>query len=400
MKNIHAYRLIGLLSAGLVFSFPAQAKTYAELLQNVQQQQPEQAALQSYGELETTVSQSADSWFAGNANLVVAHENDALTGDLQKQKWHIGAEMPLWLPGQAQSQQNLARGLADLNSYQAWYLKWQASGQLRDLVWQYQESQVKADIAEQSVAQAQQLNDLIATLVKVGEKPKIDALLADKALLNAQAQRLNLQSMLESNRQQYQYWTNTQELPSPLTETIAKVDLQKHPELNRLKAQLAVLGAEYQTAKATEKDNPTFSFGGFQEEDKATSANNSLYAQITYPLGSSPLKKVETAKQRTAFLEKQAEVKRYQMVLENQLKKAKQQISLAQQKLSLMQQELQIATQTLQLATQAYKAGESNIQTLVNAQQDFLNSKLQQSLTEIELNKAIAQHNQIAGDSL
>lgn len=400
MKNLHAYRLIGLLSAGLVFSLPAQAKTYAELLQNLQQQQPEQAALQSYDELESTASQSANSWFAGNANLVVAHENDALSGDLQKQKWQIGAEMPLWLPGQAQSQQNLAQGLADLKSYQAWYLKWQASGQLRDLVWQYQESQVKANIAEQSVAQVQQLNDLITALVKVGEKPKIDALLANKALLNAQAQRLSLQSSLQTNRQQYQYWTNGLDLPIPLTEDVTSVDLEKHPELNRLKAELAVLNAEYQNAKATQKDNPTFSFGGFQEEDKTTSPNSSLYAQITYPLGSSPLKKVETAKQKTAFLEKQAEVKRYQMVLENQLKKAKQQISLAQQKLALMKQELQISTETLQLATQAYKAGESNIQTLVNAQQDYLNSKLQLALTEIELNKAIAQHNQIAGDSL
>lgn len=392
--------LVSLLSAGLSLSLPAQAITYAELLQNIVINQPEQATLQGFDSLENQANQNANSWFAGNANLIVAHENDHLTGDLDKQKWQIGAEMPLWLPGQLDSQQVLAQSVGELKNNQAIYLKWQASAQLRDLVWQYRQAQVKTKMAEQSVAQAKKLQQLIAALVRVGEKPKIDGLLANKQLLTAQSYLLSLRNDLNTIQNRYQAWTNSQELPSPLAEGLADYELANHPQLKQLKAQLGLANAEYQTLKASEKDNPKLSFGGFQEEDQGTRPNTSLYAQISYPIGSNTMAKVETAKQKNTLIQKQAEIQRFELELKNNLYAAEQQVIVNQKKLQLIQEEVLLDAETLDLAMQAYKAGESNIQTLVNVQQQFLESKLQQALTTIELKKAIAQRNQIAGVSL
>ncbi|HHS99657.1 MAG TPA: hypothetical protein ENK73_02260 [Thiomicrospira sp.] len=400
MKTIQKFRFATLLSVGLIFSLPAQAANYADLLKNVLDTQPEQAALQGFDALENTANQAASSWFSGNTNLIFAHENDAFTGDLDKQKWQIGAEMPLWLPGQVQSQQALAQGFSELKTNQASYLKWQASGQLRDLVWQFREAQVKTNIAEQSVEQAKSLQKLIQVLVNVGEKPKLDGLLADKALLEAQSHLFAMNTELKASQNRYQYWTKTNELPSPILESLATYDLQNHPQLNQLKAQLTVLNAEYQNLKSTQKDNPVLSFGGFQEDDKGMPANSSLYAQISYPIGSSPTAKVATAQHKSTVLAKEAELKRYQLELQSQLFEAKQQVEASQKKVELIEQEMVISIQALTLAKQAYRIGESNIQTLMNAQQQFLNSKLKQALTQIELNKAIARHNQIAGVSL
>lgn len=392
--------LVSLLSAGLALSLPAQAITYSELLQNILANQPEQATLQGFENLENSANQNANSWFAGNANLIVAHENDALTGDLDKQKWQIGAEMSLWLPGQLDSQQALAQSVGELKNNQAIYLKWQASAQLRDLVWQYRQAQVKTKMAKQSVEQAKRLHQLIESLVRVGEKPKIDALLANKQLLTAQSYLLSLRNDLNTVQNRYQAWTNSQELPRPLAENLADFELANHPQLNQLKAQLGLANAEFQTLKTSEKDNPKLSFGGFQEEDQGTSPNTSLYAQISYPIGSSSMAKVETAKQKNTLLQKQAEIQRVELELKNNLYAAEQQVIVNQKKLQLIQEEVLLDAETLDLAMQAYKAGESNIQTLVNAQQQFLESKLQQALTAIELKKAIAQRNQIAGVSL
>jgi len=400
MKTIQFFSFATLLSVGLTLSLPAQAASYEDLLKHVLDTQPEQATLQGFDALENTANQAASSWFSGSSNLIVAHENDSLTGDLNKQKWQIGAEMPLWLPGQAQSQQQIAQGFSELKNNQASYLKWQASGQLRDLVWQYREAQVKSRIAGQSVEQAKRLHKLINTLVNVGEKPKLDGLLADKALLTAQSHLFAMRSQLDTSQNRYQYWTKTSELPSPLVEELATYDLLNHPELNRLKAQLTVLNAEYQNLKSSQKDNPVLSFGGFQEDDKGMSANSTLYAQISYPIGSSPTAKVETAKHKTTVLAKEAEIIRYQFELQNQLFTAKQEVEASQKKVELFKQEMKLTTQALKLAKQAYKMGENSIQTLVNAQQEFLDSQLKQALTQIELNKAISRHNQIAGVSL
>jgi len=400
MKTLRAFSFVSLLSAGFVLSLPAHAVTYSDLLKNVLANQPEQATLQGYYALESSASESKNSWFSGNANLIIAHENDSLTGDLDKQKWQIGAEVPLWLPGQRQSQKNLAVGFGELNTNQASVLKLQASGLLRDLVWQYRQAQVKTEIAQQSVEQAQKLQKLITVLVNVGEKPKIDALLADKALLAAQSKLLMVENEFTTAQNRYQYWTKTNDLPKPLAEKLVDFNLNNHPALNQLNAQLTVLNAEYQNLKATQKDNPVFSFGGFQEDDQGMSPNTSLYAQISYPIGSNPTKKVETAKHKTTVLQKEAEIKRFELELKNQLFAAEQKVSVSKQQLILIDKEMQLAAQTLKMATQAYKAGESNIQTLVNAQQQFLDSKLQQALTQIELTSAIAHRNQIAGVSL
>jgi len=400
MKTLRAFSFVSLFSAGFVLSLPAHAATYSDLLKNVLANQPEQATLQGYDVLESSASESKNSWFSGNTNLIIAHENDSLTGDLDKQKWQIGAEVPLWLPGQRQSQKNLAVGFGELNTSQASVLKLQASALLRDLVWQYRQAQVKAEIAQQSVEQAQKLKKLITILVNVGEKPKIDALLADKALLAAQSNLLMVENEFTTSQNRYQYWTKTNDLPKPLAEKLVDFDLNNHPALNQLNAQLTVLNAEYQSLKATQKDNPVLSFGGFQEDDQGMSPNTSLYAQISYPIGSNPTKKVETAKHKTTVLQKEAEIKRFELELKNQLFAAEQKVSVSKQQLNLIDKEMQLAAQTLKLATQAYKAGESNIQTLVNAQQQFLDSKLQQALTQIELTSAIAHRNQIAGVSL
>ena len=400
MKTLRALSFVSLLSAGFVLSLPAHAATYSDLLKNVLANQPEQATLQGYDALESSASESKNSWFSGNTNLIISHENDSLTGDLDKQKWQIGAEVPLWLPGQRQSQKNLAVGFGELNTNQASVLKLQASALLRDLVWQYRQAQVKTEIAQQSVEQAQKLQKLINVLVSVGEKPKIDALLADKALLAAQSNLLMVENEFTTAQNRYQYWTKTNDLPKPLAEKLVKFDLDNHPALNQLNAQLTVLNAEYQNLKATQKDNPVFSFGGFQEDDQGMSPNTSLYAQISYPMGTNPTKKVGMAKHKTTVLQKEAEIKRFELELKNKLFAAEQKVIVSKQQLNLIDKEMQLAAQTLKLATQAYKAGESNIQTLVNAQQQFLDSKLQQALTQIELTTAIAHRNQIAGVSL
>ncbi|MEA1987912.1 MAG: TolC family protein [Pseudomonadota bacterium] len=400
MKTLRAFSFVSLLSVGLVLSLPAHALTYSDLLKNILANQPEQATLEGYDALEESASESQNSWFSGNTNLIIAHENDSLTGDLNKQKWQIGAEVPLWLPGQRQSQKNLAVGFGELNINQASLLKLQASALLRELVWQYRQGQVKAEIAKQSVKQAQKLQNLIRVFVNVGEKPKIDALLADKALLAAQSKLLMVENEFTTAQNRYQFWTKMNDLPKPLAERLVEFDLENHPAVKQLNAQLTVLIAEYQNLKATQKDNPVFSFGGFQEDDQGMSPNTSLYAQISYPIGSNPTKKVETVKHKTAVLQKEAEIKRFELELNNQLFAAEQKVSVSKQQLSLVDKETKLAAQTLKLATQAYKAGESNIQTLVNAQQQFLDSKLQQALTQIELTTAIAHRNQIAGVSL
>jgi len=399
MKKIQILSFTGLVLFGLSTQV-VQAATYSDLLQNVLQKQPEQLSLSGYDEVERSANNASNSWFAGNTNLVVAHENDAMTGNLDKQKWHVGAEFPLWLPGQADSQAQLAKGYTELKNDQVHYLTWQASGQVRDLVWQYKEAQVQVDMAQKSVAQANTLYTLISKLVKFGEKPKIDALMAQKLLLNAQSHLYSMRSKLGSVKQRYQLWTGSLELPVPLTESALPFDINAQPELKKLNAELAVLRAELQNLKATQKDNPVLSVGGFQEEDKSMSSNTSLFAQISYPIGSNPSKKIETAKQNNVVLAKEAQVKRFQIELQNKLYSSEQAVTLSTKKLSISSQDMQLAQQTLQLAQQAYKAGESNIQTLVNAQQQYLTSELQQALTEIEVAKAIANRNQIAGVSL
>ncbi|WP_040726512.1 TolC family protein [Thiomicrorhabdus sp. Kp2] len=399
MKQIQILSLTGLFLFGLT-SHSAQAASYADLLEQVMQKQPEQMSLIGYDAVETSANDAANSLFSSNTNLVIAHENDAMTGDLDKTKWHIGAEFPLWLPGQADSQQQLAKGYSELKNDQINFLKWQASGQLRDLVWQYREAQVQTDIAQKSVAQANKLHLLISKLVQVGEKPKMDALMAQNLLLTAESHLLTMQNQLGSVQKRYQSWTGSLELPIPLTENAPLFDINNHPELRKLNAELAILQAELQTLKVSQKDNPVLSVGGFQEEDRAMSPNTTLFAQISYPIGSNPSKKVETAKQNTQVLNKEAEVKRYQLELQNRLYASEQSVVLAEQKLTISAQNMQLAEQTLQLAQQAYQAGESNIQTLVNAQQVFLDSELQQALIQIEMAKAIANRNQIAGVSL
>ncbi len=396
------YQLLpsGVLLASLLLSHSAQAITYAELVQNVIEKQPEQASLQAYSKVEQLTQDTADQWFSGGSNLIIGHENDALTGSNGQTKWTIGGEVPLWLPGQSESQKKIAQGFSALKTAQISLLKWQASNQLRTLIWQLRSAQVQQEIAQESVKQTKLLQTLINKLVSAGEKPTLDNLLARKALLKERSRLLTANKNLLTAQSEYEFWTQSVALPDELSEKEATPVIMQHPKYLQLQAQLTLLEAETQNQSARQKNNPVLSFGTFQEDSKHVSPNTSLYLGLSYPLGDNPSQQIKISESKLSVAKKKAEIKRFEMNLGNQLFSAKQQILLNQKALALAKQENDLSNDTLKLATQTYQLGASNIQTLITSQQNFLDSKLGYALSRIDLEQAIATYNQIAGDAL
>jgi len=396
-QTLHRFSLSIILSAMTTTAF---ATNYTDLLQAVISKQPEQISLTGLQTVEEQMNDSANQWFPGQTNLVVAHENDGLTGNLDKQKWQVGVEVPLWLSGQKMAQEKMAQSYSNLQAKQNVYLRWQASAQLRDLVWQYRSETVQKDIAQQRVTQIKNLEGLIVQLVEAGEKPKIDALLVQKTRLLAEQNLLEKGSNFTTAQTSYQAWTNTTALPNSLLETLRDYSFENHPKLTQLTAEIELLTAEYLNVKSVRQDNPVLSLGGFHEDDQSMEGNTSLYAQVSYPIGDNPSTSVEASQQHYEVLSKQAELERLKLELTNQIFAAEQAVQTSQKKLELLQDQVIISEQTLHLAQLTYQAGEATVQLLMNAQQALLESKLQQAMTQIEMAKAIAQRNQIAGVSL
>ncbi|MCF6254481.1 MAG: TolC family protein, partial [Thiomicrorhabdus sp.] len=353
------------VSTSMALAAPAVSADYAALVIPVVQQQPE--ALMTEGlEAQFSANQSlSNSWLSDSAAITVTHENDALTDDLDTQNWAMGVEFSLLLPQQKNALQGVSEAYQAQLSVQQNYLSWLASGKVRQLVWQYSKAEISLNLAESALKKSLELKENVKMKVEVGDSTQLDLLMAEKFVLEQQAQVAQKQGLLALAQKQLQFWTQTAELPSDITEVHHEAwNLKTHPKLRWMQSAYEVSTAQLSQQKTLNKSGPSF-FVGAQKDQNRVDENTFLFIEVSVPIGASPSNQVAIAEKQQAQQMQKMELLQAQQALEQSVLAAEQTISINENNQQLAQQQNHIAQETLRLAEQAYQLGESSIQSLL-----------------------------------
>jgi len=383
------------------FSHNSWSISTQQLLKNVYSNLPEQQLFQGFSQTQQALQQNQQAFFPESPNLILNHQNDALTGNGNLQNWEIGLEATLWPSGQKQNLQAQKRANQQQQQALQATLNLKASNILRQLIANLQQAQTKQQMAQQQLTQTQQLAQMIEQRVKIGASPKLDSLLAQKSVLEAQQALIQTKSQLKSALKTYQKWTQTPQLPDNYQEKLASPQSQdwwlQHPEIQHIQAQIAKLQAQKQQIKSKAK-NPIQAYVGLnRESSKDGTANTSLILEITLPLGKNPVNQIELAEHSQTLFALKAELKQRIQQLKIQKIQADAQVRQLQQQTQLAKQQLQLAQETLKMAKQSYQAGETGIQNLLISQQQYIDAEKHYQMRQIQTQQAIAQFNQIIG---
>ena len=386
------------VSLGLnVSSAFSASRDYVALVEPVAQQQPEALmaeGLQSLSDANQAVSQR---WLSDAVAITVAHENDALTGNLDTQNWAVGAEFSILLPKQQSALQGVSEAYRAQLSVQQEYLNWLASGKLRQLTWDYKKAQIEADLAESVLKNSLELQENVQRKVEVGDSAQLDLFLAEKFVLEQQSLVEQKRGQLTLLQNEFHFWTDQLELPKDIIETHqSSLPLNKHPKLRWIQSAYEVSKAQYSQQKTLNREGPTFLVGA-QNDKNSTEDNTFLFVEVSIPIGSAPMNQVNIAEKQQALQTQRVEVKRAEQALSVAILAAKQAVLMSEKNRLLAEQQDSIAQKTLRLAEQAYQLGESSIQSLLLIKKEALAARLKVELASANVEQAIANANQIKG---
>jgi outer membrane protein TolC len=376
------------------------SKQFVQLLDNVIEQQAEQQTTQAIRGLASSNQELADSWIPSDIDIIIHHENDTLTDNLDYQNWQVGAEFSVWLPSQKLAQQKVSNSYRNKIPAQQGYLKWLASNTLRQLVWSYKKALIEAKAMQSALSKSRSLKDKIQLKVKAGDSPKIDLLLAKKSVLHQQNKVVLKQSNLTILQYNFQLRTQTTTLPTNINESLNNlIDLESHPRIIKLKADLQIEESALEQAKSFKYSSPKVYLGAQVNKDKAI-RDNSLMIELSIPLGLNSGYSKTLAMQKSHIYEKQAILDKAKKQLAISIYKARQTLATAKLSIQFTKKQFELSKKAMDMSELAYELGESNIQNLLLVQQQGLDAKLEYELSKVQLGQSIANFNQISGHIL
>ncbi|WP_319381121.1 TolC family protein [Thiomicrorhabdus sp.] len=373
---------------------------YRSLLDKVQERQPESVLQNTLAESSRAAQTQADSWIGGDVVLRFHHENDSGLDNQSMQNWQLGAEVPIQLPSQRQANQALAEGINLQNSVYSRYLRWQASETVRRLVWNWRRAEVEVQAARESYTGLSTITERVRLRAKLGEVPRLDVLMAEQSLLEAETLLRRKQAEFAAVQEQYRVWSGRDRLPEEIEETL-KIErpFDEHPKIQWLQGLTQTEEAKVRQVRAQKYTSPSVYLGA-QQDRTVTGEDHSWVVEFSVPLGADPQHDARVADAKRALSgEQQALLQAKQQLREDQIK-AQSELNASRQALQAAQQQQTLQQQTLHMAEKSYRWGESGLSDFLRVQNKTALANSRLLLASVKYRQAIANLNQLYGYAL
>lgn len=361
---------------------------------------PDAELPQAQREEAQAIARKSQAWLAADPSLRISHQDGALGSNPRLRTWEAGLDLPLWLPAQHRAWQQLARQSEAARLAYTRYLRWQVSGEVRELLWTAALAKNRLLQAQQAQASASVLHDQVRRQVQAGELPQMDQLLSENELLARQAEVVAAQAELDRAMTQARSLIGmditAEVLPEPLCPV--RLALQDHPLYTLSGLRVARAQAEQDRARGERRAPPVLSVGSRRERGAYDPVyTNSVGVELTVPLGLTSQAGPAIASQALAVAEAQAEFKRTQREVELNWRQAQQTLTSTRQAQQVAEQRSTLAKRNLQMAQSAFNLGEIDLMDLLRVREQSLNAVREREQQTLLLERAIALCNQSAG---
>ncbi|MDT8372110.1 MAG: TolC family protein [Gammaproteobacteria bacterium] len=395
------------LLAEIVTPERSDAVTLTTVTDKVYQRNPAQHMDTAIQQQVNANTDRANTLFADVSTVNLRHQNDVVGTSNGLQEWEANLEMPLWLPGQKQQQLALSDTmLAEIAAYKQ-ALRLQASGKVRELIWNVALAETATKQAWQAWQTAQQLESDVKTRVTAGELANTELLLANTNVLEIRSKYLQLAAELEHAISSYTHITGQQFLPGNYEESLPELAFkhhaeivvnQQHPALMILDQQITTLRAKQELAKFDGAVNPSVSVGIKRERgDLADGYDNSVGLGITFALDDKVYRQPAVAEAARALADAEIARKQLERQLNITLFSALHDLETKRQLLELIAQKDAATQKYVALQQRSFELGETDLVSLLRSQELANESHSRKQALEIDIKHMIASVNQAMG---
>ena len=378
---------------------PSETVTLSQVIDSAINHAPESVQQEAVSEYASALQRKSNTWLASSPSLNFNYQTDQLHKGAGYSETETGIDLPLWRPSQKKAWGSLADNAGKTVENFPALLRLKVASRVRKSVWELEETRASVDLAEKELETDKILENKIRRLVELGDRARLDLILASQDVLSKERALLNAKAMYQEASLHYTHLTGLQTYPAQLEEAAGSGPIEpEHPELTT--ARLKIEQAKYRQTllRKTAGGQPVLSINARQETAVDSSENlDSVGVGISLPFGS----KAHNGPEYSAAARDAAEAKSEMMLLRHQLETALDGARIKYQALEkdivLAQKNLRLTTRQRQLTERAYESGEVDIVHLLRSQSAFFNAQRELSRIQIERGRALSEINQALG---
>jgi outer membrane protein, heavy metal efflux system len=353
-----------------------------------------------------TQRKSADRFLAGSPELTLAHRTDRLNRNSGLREWEVEIEAPLQRRSvrQAQLGQLDAQQRALSPSENAEKLK--LAGQLRDLLAQARLAQVELETARAKLDENRQLVQDTERRFRLGDLARLDALLAQAAQSQSQAQVDVAAALAKQLLLQWQGLTNQMQWP-PELQRIAPVGpsgsaadsvLEQHPALKAARAQRDIALSKLRASEADNRDPMSLALGLTRERSAfGQGSEGSLRLALRVPFGTEQRNAPRLSAARLELDTAEAELEATQKNLQNELSQRQSLLASTAAAQSAAETLLALVKQAHELIVRAWRLGDRSLAERLRADGERFEAEQIAARSRIEVINAHDQLQQALG---
>lgn len=390
------------LVPGLGLAAPLPAASLPVLVQQALALDPQAIELRSRAPLQDAEAEAASRWLAEAPDLSISALDDGWTEQQGRQEWEVELGAPLWRPGQRAQRMQTAQWARRHWQAQQAALALQLAGQVREAVWQVQESRAQQALARQRLAHADALARDVFRRVAAGELARADRLLAQADRLAARSQLAEATQQVAEARAQLFQLTGQDEPPLPAEETPTTLAdpatvPEDHPLLRLARAERDLARARTRTA-ATDASHPAAALIWKQDRDSNdTDFHQTVGLKISLPLGARHYNRPALQTARAERSAAEARLHSVRRDLSRTLANARSALHTAHRQRDRAARQERLAQENLTLAQRAFAAGEQDLAALLRMQGNALDARDHHQRSIIACQRASARLNQALG---
>ncbi|MGD2118875.1 MAG: TolC family protein [Chromatiales bacterium] len=390
-----------LLIASICVPLPLQAApSLADMLAAADKRHPGVELADAERKLATALSNKAEQPFASQPSANIKYQTDAVGSELGYREWEGGIDMPLWLPGQADSYRREAESTLATSDAIAQARKLKLAGQVRERLWAAAIARGEAEQAQSAVSAAKQLLQDVQQRVEAGELPRNDQLLAQKELIGREESLQQAKVQARQADQMFQHYTGI-ELPEqpgsePLTTPAELADSHPSLQLARLRADQAQ--ARRDRVSSESRPSPNLWLGA--KSAKAASGNDyesSVGIELSMPFATGAHSAPAIAEAENSLTQARTEYQLAHHELQEALQLAQLELEQTSATLAQTEKRQRLAEASLKLNRRAFELGETDLVRLIQAQADALSARHDYQIRQLQHSQAVARLNQALG---
>ncbi len=397
------FPLTPLLLAALLGAAPPvlAAPNLGEAIQAAVQRHPQLPQAAAERALGKGYERQAGSWLGGDPSASLSYYSDQIGSDYGYREMEAGVSLPLWMPGQRDARQNLARAIGDQADASMALLRWRVAGEVLELIWSLRLVASDEELADAQWASARQLEKAVERRVQAGELARADLLMVQQDTLTREVDHENARMALESAMATWQAYTGLSEVPVlPAGQPRMEKDLDtSHPLLRREQLRVAQMAARRDDRRRWRQSAPQVTLYARRDRGSALDPfGNSVGAEISLPFGSKFSTAPQVAEAEAALAQARMGLASARRDLELKRVRIEQELARSKTALALAKRQNQLADARMNMNQRAFDLGESDLFLLLQARSQAAAAARNLTRTRIEYQRAVSRYNHLLGE--